>query len=75
MAQGVERREGSLLWVVRLFLAVAALLFVSGFAIPIGFRLGGWERGGFVDFLMFSARVDEVVLGRAPAAIVAAEPE
>jgi hypothetical protein len=67
-------RERSLLWAVRFFLVLAAAVFGAGIVIPIAFRLGGWARGGLVDFLMFSARVDEVVLGRAPADIVAAEP-
>lgn len=74
MTANGKGQERSLRWAVRLFLLLAAVLFGGGLAIPIAFRLGGWNAGGFVDFLMFSARVDEVLLGKAPSDIVAAEP-
>ena len=74
MAAVVKGRERSLVWAVRLFMLISGVVFVAGIAIPIAFRVGGWEAEGFVNFLMISARVDAIVLGRAPAAIVTAEP-
>ena len=63
-----RNRERSLIWAVRLFLFMAAILFVGGVGIPVAFRLG---RG---QFLLFTPRYDRVHFGRAPADIIAREP-
>ncbi len=70
---GVDH-ERSLIWSVRLFMTLAGIVFLAGIAIPIAFRLGGWDSKGFVNFLMVSSRADTIIMGRPPASIVAAEP-
>jgi hypothetical protein len=64
----VVSQQRSLVWAVRLFLFLAAVLCSGGVAIPIVFRV--WSG----RFLLFTPRVDEILFGRTPADIVAGEP-